>query len=185
MIELITDLPYRVIGPTGAEYYASVAAEQRPDGIWEAWLEYVPTDESEPLVTPTETTQSSRADVVLWAESLTGTYVEGAFERAAIAAIETPTRVIARRAVVDSAKDAAVAAALQSQLPDPFALYVGGVTGMRARLAVLPRSMLLDIIETFGLNPAGKSLSWLSNAQLVTFIVTAVEVQSVSGKRSQ
>lgn len=45
MIELITDLPYRVIDATGAEYYASVAAEQRPDGIWEVWLEYVPTDD--------------------------------------------------------------------------------------------------------------------------------------------
>ena len=58
MIERIADLPYGVIDATGAEYYASIAAEQRLDGIWEAWLEYVPLDESDPLVTPTETTQS-------------------------------------------------------------------------------------------------------------------------------
>ena len=183
MIELVADLPYRIVDAAGSEYYASVAGEQRPDGVWEAWLEYVPTDESDALVTPTETTQSSRADVVRWADALTDTYVEGAFERAAQATLGTAARVTARRAVADSAVDAAVAN-VQGPLPDPFDLYSGGITTMRARLAGLPRSMLLDIIETFGLNPAGKSLTWLSDGQLITFIVTAVEVQSASGTRS-
>jgi len=40
---------------------------------------------------------------------------------------------------------------------DPFNLYTDGVTNMRPRLAALPRSMLLEMIETFGLNPAGKT----------------------------
>ena len=182
MIELISDLPYRIVDAAGSEYYASVAAERRTDGMWEAWLEYVPTDESDPLLTPTETTQSTRADVIRWAEALTDTYVEGAFERAEGAAIETSPRVIARQTVVESLVDETVPPG-QADLLDPFDLYAGGVTNMRAQLAVLPRSMLLDTIETFGLNPAGKSLAWLSNAQLVTFIVTAVEVQSAAGTR--
>lgn len=184
MIELVTDLPYRIVDASGSEYFPSVAAERRADGVWEAWLEYVPTDESEPLVTPTETTQSSRADVVRWADALTDTYIEGAFDRAAQVTIETSPRIIARRAVADSAADADVAS-IEAELPDPFDLYASGVIHMRARLAVLPRPMLLDIIATFGLNPAEKSLTWLSNAQLVTFIVTAVEVQSASGTRSE
>ena len=120
MIEHVADLPYRIVDASGSEYYSSVAAEQRADGVWEAWLEYVPTDESEPLVTPTETTQSSRADVIRWADALTDTYIEGAFDRAVQATVET-SRVVARR----------------------------------------------------------------SNAQLVTFIVTAVEVQSASRRRSE
>ena len=179
MIELVTDLPYRIVDAAASEYYASVAAEQRPDGMWEAWLEYVPTDETDPLVTPTETTQSSRADVVRWANALTDTYVEGAFERAVEATLVTSPRVVARRASADSAVDP-VAATVRGELPDPFELYASGVTTMRIRLATLPRSMLLDTIEAFGLNPAGKSLTWLSDAQLVTFIVTAVDVQSRS-----
>ena len=181
MIEHVTDLPYRIVDASGSEYYSSVAAEQRADGVWEAWLEYVPTDESEPFVTPTETTQSSRDDVIRWADALTDTYIEGAFDRAVQATVET-SRVVARRTVADAAVDAAVTS-IETELPDPFGLYVEGVTNMRARLRVLPRVMLLDIIETFGLNPAGKSLAWLSNAQLVTFIVTAVEVQSASRRR--
>lgn len=185
MIELVTDLAYRVVDGAGAEYYVSVAGEQRPDGVWEAWLEYVPTDDSDPLVTPTETTQSSRADVVRWANALTETYVEGAFERAVQATLETAPRVVSRRAVADEVVDQVPTTVVQDPLPDPFDLYADGVIAMRARLAVLPRSMLLDIIETFGLNPGGKSLAWLSHAQLVTFIVTAVEVQSASRRRSE
>ena len=184
MIEHVTDLPYRIVDASGSEYYSSVAAEQRADGVWEAWLEYVPTDESEPLVTPTETTQSSRADVLRWADALTDTYIEGAFDRAVQATVDTSPRVVARRTVADAAVDAAVTS-IETELLDPFGLYVEGVTNMRARLGVLPRATLLDIIETFGLNPAGKSLTWLSNAQLVTFIVTAVEVQSASRRRSK
>ena len=71
MSEIILDLPYRVIGTSGEEHYVSVAGDQRPDGQWEAWLEYVPIDESIPLLTPTETTQTSRSGLVRWAEGLT------------------------------------------------------------------------------------------------------------------
>jgi hypothetical protein len=48
---------------------------------------------------------------------------------------------------------------------------------------VRSRSELLAIIEQYGLNPAAKRLTWLSDSQLVTFIVTAVEVQALSRKR--
>ena len=181
MIEGITDLPYRIVDTRGAEYYASVAAEQRPDGMWEAWLEYVPTDESDPLLTPTETTQSSRGDIVGWANALTDTYVSGAFARARTATSATLPRVTARRTIAEVAADTAITA-VRGELPDPFALYAHGVTTMRAGLAVLPRRTLLDIIATFNLNPARKSLAWLTQAQLITFIVTAVEVQVASGK---
>ena len=61
---------------------------------------------------------------------------------------------------------------------DPFELLPSGKGAMRARLRALTRAELLAIIRTHGLNPAGKSLARLSDAQLVTFIVTAVEVQS-------
>jgi hypothetical protein len=185
MIELVADLAHRIVDASGSEYYVSVAAEQRTDGVWEAWLEYVPTDESDALVTPTETTQPSRADVERWAAVLTDTYVEGAFDRAMRATIGTSARILASRTGVDTAVEPAGVASIEAELPDPFNLYSDGVTNMRARLSVLPRSMLLKMIETFGLNPAGRSLAWLSNSQLVTFIMTAVEVQSASGTRSK
>ena len=70
MSELIADLPYRVIDADGEECYVSVAGEGRPDGRWQAWLEFVPIDESEPLLTDTETTQQTRADVERWTDTL-------------------------------------------------------------------------------------------------------------------
>ena len=130
MTELIADLPYRVVDAAGGEYYASVAGEQRADGVWDGWLEFVPTDESDAFVTDVETTQSTRADLVRWADAVTGK------------------------------------------------------TGLRARLVALPRATLLAIIGAFGLNPARKSLAWLSQPQLITFIATATEVQVTSGTRA-
>jgi hypothetical protein len=47
---------------------------------------------------------------------------------------------------------------------------------------VLTRPELVAIIQNYDLNPAGKSLTRLSDSQLVTFIVTAVEVQALQGR---
>jgi hypothetical protein len=178
MSELIADLPYRITDTSGEEFYVSVAGEPRLDGRWEGWLEYVPLDESEPLLTPVETTQSTRAALVHWAEALTDTYVQGAFERA----VEATPDIMAGRVVARPIPHV-VPTVPVTDLPDPFQLFEGDRATMRARLSALPRPMLLEMIATFGLNPAGKSLSWLRDHQLVTFIVTAVEAQILSGRR--
>jgi hypothetical protein len=180
MAELIADLPFRVMDTEGREFYVSVVGEARADGEWEGWLEYAPLDDAELLLTRTETTQSNRAALQRWAEALTDTYVEGAFSRAVAAASDAlRTRVVARRAET-------LAAALRAtvDLPDPFQLYAFGPDRMRARLGALPGATLLEIIAAFELNPAGKSLAWLSDRQLVTFIVTATEVQIRQGRRA-
>jgi hypothetical protein len=48
---------------------------------------------------------------------------------------------------------------------------------------VLSRPELLGIINRYNLNPAEKSLIRLTDSQLVTFIVTAVEVQAIQSRR--
>jgi len=173
MSELIIDLPYRTIDARGEEFYVSVAGEMRADGQWEGWLEYVPLDESEPLLTPTETTQSTRGALVRWADALTETYVQGALERAAAAAAPVRSRVVARQMVEEP-----VTTPMTEPFPDPFQLFDIGRVAMRARLSALTRPHLLALIASYGLNPPGKSLAWLTDRQLVTFIVTAVEAQS-------
>jgi hypothetical protein len=178
MSELIADLPYGITNTNGDEFYVSVAGEPRVDGRWDGWLEYVPLDDSEPLLTPTETTQATRAALAYWAEALTRTYVQGAFDRAVRATPDITMRG------VDRAIPGVVATTPVTELPDPFQLFATGAATMRARLSTLPRSALLDVVAEFGLNPAGKSLSWLTDHQLVTFIVTAVEAQLRSGRPS-
>ena len=71
-----------------------------------------------------------------------------------------------------------------TDVPDPFQLFSGGRDKMRLRLGALPRRMLLEIIATFALNPAGMNVSWLNDSQLVTFIITAVDAQVLAGRRS-
>ena len=183
MSEVIAELPYRLLDEDGGEYYVSVGAEPRMDGAWEAWLEYMPVDESDPLLTPTETTQHTRADIVRWAETLSEIYVQGAFSRAVSATSDVLPGLRERISVAEAAAEAAIDAA-RAEVPDPFELYENGRPAMRLRLGGLPRATLLQIISEFGLNPAGKSLSWLSRNQLVTFIVTAVEVQTAMSRRA-
>jgi hypothetical protein len=176
--EIVNHLPYTVTDTHGREYYVSVAGNRRADGEWEGWLEFVPLDESDALITPTETTQANRVALQHWAEVLTETYVQGAFARAvSTAAARTQPRVVARRV------DQAAIVAGTVDLPDPFRLFAEGRETMRARLNAWPRATLLNIITASTLNPAGKSLAWLSDQQLVTFILTAVEAQLSAGRR--
>src|SRR5262245_24224945 len=83
MTEVIADLDNRLIDDTGREYVVNVAGEQMGDGRWEGWLEFVPFDDGEPLLTNTETTQSTREDLAEWAETLGDVYIQGAFNRSA------------------------------------------------------------------------------------------------------
>src|SRR5687768_132989 len=179
MSQVITELPYRTVDVAGREFYVGVAGDQRPNGEWEGWLELVPLDDGGVLLTPTETTQPNRGALEHWAAALRETYVQGAFRRAVAASIGTlSSRTTAPRVVLPSTPLNDV------DLPDPFHLANSGPDDMRARLNALSRPVLQKIINSFALNPADKSLSGLTERQLVTFIMTAVEAQIAMGRRS-
>ncbi|MET0163993.1 MAG: hypothetical protein ABW318_03185 [Vicinamibacterales bacterium] len=170
MREIIVDLERTVLSADGDEYYGQVAGDQRPDGMWEAWVEFIPVDDSlEPLQTNIETTQPTREDAIRWSETLTDVYIQGAFTRAVTAAdVGVP--------VTYPTVTAGVAPL------DPFEVLQLGKAALRTRLRGLTRPELLAIIEKYNLNPAAKDLSRLSDLQLVTFIVTAAEVQALLGR---
>ena len=54
---------------------------------------------------------------------------------------------------------------------------------LRQQLGALNRPRLLNIIAAYDLNPAGEDLSWMTDSQLVTFIVTATDVQLLRSVR--
>jgi hypothetical protein len=84
MSEVISHLDYTVTDQSGRSYYVNAAGEHTSEGQWEAWLEFLPLDESAPLLTATETVQPTRGAVAHWAETLGDAYVQGAFERATL-----------------------------------------------------------------------------------------------------
>ena len=137
----------------------------------------MPLDESDVLLPSTETHQPSRAAVEHWATTLSRTFVETAFARAVPATtVAASPRIVARTI----APEIGVVAPADI---DPFALMAAGKTVLRATLRPLTRAELLAVISRYNLNPAGKSLTWLTHAQLVTFIATAVEAQLLMRRR--
>ena len=60
---------------------------------------------------------------------------------------------------------------------NPFEIGERSLDILRQELGALNRARLINIIAAYDLNPAGDDPSWMTDAQLVTFIVTATEVQ--------
>jgi hypothetical protein len=65
-----------------ATYVAEVWGEQRPDGLWEGRIEFVPVVGGAVLSTDRETSQSTREALTYWASGLEPVYLEGALARA-------------------------------------------------------------------------------------------------------
>jgi len=66
---------------------------------------------------------------------------------------------------------------------DPFEVGRRNLDILRQELHALDRPRLLNIIAAFDLNPGSKDVMALSDEQLVTFIVVAVEAQMVHRTR--
>jgi hypothetical protein len=175
MAEVIAELDYRV-RDVDREYFVNVVGQQTATDRWEAWLEFVPLDDSGVLTTPTETHQVMHADVVRWAGALTERFIQGALARAVAASKASGARPVATPLHVT---DVPTVTAI-----DPFAIFALGDDALRLQLRSFTRTELLTIIDAHELNPAHLSLARLSDSQLVTFIVTAVEAQIHQGRRS-
>jgi hypothetical protein len=70
----------------GRVYTVRACGRERAGGTWEGWLEFVPDDGAESLRSARETTQPNLVDLEYWATGLTPVYLEGALERARLAA---------------------------------------------------------------------------------------------------
>lgn len=82
MSELIYQHPAK-IADHGINYTARICGAARPDGTWEAWLEFQPSDGNKPVLrTEQETSQPNRTTIEYWALGLEPLYLEGALARA-------------------------------------------------------------------------------------------------------
>ena len=60
---------------------------------------------------------------------------------------------------------------------DPFEIGARNLDLLRQELTALNRPRLLNFIDAHDLNPANEDLTWMNPAQLVHFIVVAVDTQ--------
>src|SRR5262245_24877919 len=165
-------------------FHTRVVGRQAADGMWEGWLEFVPLDNGpgETLVTSVESRQPERAHLAYWATGLSDVYAEGALKRArnpvtvSVRAAETPESEapaprIAARHIVSYRPEAVL---------DPFEVGGKSLDVLRQELGALNRPRLLNIVAAYALNPSAQELAWMTDEQLIQFIVVAVETQTAS-----
>ena len=95
MPEFIHEHSATVTADDGARYRARVYGEQRREGTWSGWIEFVPADgerAAATLRTGQETSQPDRKAVEYWAGGLEPVYLEGALTRARGSAGTVPQR---------------------------------------------------------------------------------------------
>ena len=187
MAEVLATYDAPVSDDTGA-YRARVVGRPAEDHMWEGWIEFVPIDSSDTdtVIGSVESRQPNRQDLVYWATGLTPVYFEGALRRA-----KSPLTVQVRAAEVpesDTPAPRAVRVVHAGPPPpepvlDPFDIGGRSLDILRQELSALNRPRLRNIIAAYDLNPGGEDLSWMSDAQLITFIVTATNARILQRAR--
>jgi hypothetical protein len=84
MRELIHKHSTAVRGDDGRLYEAFIFGQEREDGTWMGWLEFIPVGEGrgQALRTTSETSQPDREALEYWAGGLEPAYLVGALTRA-------------------------------------------------------------------------------------------------------
>jgi hypothetical protein len=179
MAEILKAYTHPVQDESGA-YRARAIGRQAEDGMWEAWIEFVPSHGRHVLVSGVESRQPAREHLAYWAAGLSPVYLEGALNRSRnpltvrVTAAEKPLShaPAARRVSVTHVRSPGPDAIL-----DPFEIGSRNLDILRQELTALNRSRLLNLIGAYDLNPAHEDLSWLTDAPLIHFIVVAVDAQ--------
>jgi hypothetical protein len=167
-------------------YHARVVGRLAEDRMWEGWLEFQPIKpKGDVVVGPVESRQPEREHLEYWAGGLTPVFVQGALHRAQHPLV-VRTRVI-EQPVSDHPAPRMTTAPPREVKPDavldPFEIGGRNLDILAQELRALNRPRLLNIIAAYDLNPSRKDIAWMTDAQLVRFIVVAVEAQLVQRAR--
>lgn len=163
------------------QFHARAVGRQADDRMWEGWIEFTAIDGgSEVLVTGVESRQPEHEHLVYWATGLTPVFLEGALHRA-----RRPVTVRVRPVEIPNStepkpRDEVVPRVMPpgpEPVLDPFEIGGKNLDILRQELGALNRPRLLNIIAAYNLNPGGEGLAWMSDRQLIQFIVTAVDAQ--------
>lgn len=180
MAEVLVSFDHPVRDELGA-FHARAVGRQADGRMWEGWIEFTPIDGgADVLVTGVESRQPEREHLAYWATGLTPIFLEGALQRA-----RRPVTVRVRPIEIPNStepkpRDPVVPRVMPSgpePVLDPFEVGGKNLDILRQELGALNRPRLLNIIAAYELNPVGEGLSWMSDRQLIQFIVTAVDAQ--------
>jgi hypothetical protein len=176
MAEIIATYGHLLTSPDSHAYTARACGRRRDDdGLWEGWLEFVPSDGSPVIRSARETTQPNLADLDYWATGLTAVYLEGALERTLLPPPATAAPPRERPAYDAPAPTAATEdrTPMAEAILDPFAVYAKGETLLRRQLGALAARHLRNIVRAYELAP-DLGLEDVDEPELIELIVASV-----------
>jgi hypothetical protein len=185
MAEVLVEFSTMVTAPDGRRFVPSVCGRQS-EHVWEGWVEFVAEDGAgAPLRTGRETVQSTRDDLMYWAQGLTQIFLEGALARAigGTARAARVERDVPRPAHFDgpasSSSDATGGASLRPRpVLDPFATFAQGRDVLRQELDALDTERVRDIALAYGFAEPG----WTDAASRDDLVATILRgVQHAGG----
>ena len=176
MGDVLLDYERPVVDPGGVRYAARACGRETEAGLWEGWIEFIPSDGSPVLRSERETTQPNRADTEYWATGITPIYLEGALRRTLEPrepVFEAPPGQPAYDGPAPPPESARVARA--TAVLDPFSVRTkSGEEVLRRELGALRAWHLRNIVRAYGLADEHRvDLESLGEPELVDLIVTA------------
>ena len=155
---------------TAGSTLAQACGAPNASGLWEGWIEFIPSNGGPALRSGRETTQPNKTDAEYWASGLTTIYLEGALARALS---PPPRKVVLPHAAFDGPAPAVDA------ILDPFSVFEHGETILRKELGALATWHLVNITTAYQLSNEPKSvLNALPAAPLIEMIVAGVRSRS-------
>jgi hypothetical protein len=180
MPEVLAQFDQPIQKPHGPAYRAQACGAPMPDGLWEAWIEFIPLDGGPPVRSPRETTQPNKVDTAYWASGLSVTYLEGALERALrppAARVTSPAAEPIFNTPAPGHISVEVRARVHAIL-DPFSVYEKGEIALRQKLGALSVMHLVNIIFAYNLSDEPPSvLNRLPHEALVEIITLGVQAR--------
>jgi hypothetical protein len=178
MAEVIQKLETELRGSDGRRYTAQVSGRERPDALWEGWIEFLPMDGGKPLVTSRETTQPNRDDLIYWASGLTDPYLDGALMRV-LTPVKEKVHSEPGEPVQSMPEPHRVPGARSSPPPtavlDPFHVYAEGDDVLRDQLHALAATQLRNMVRAYAITDLEPhDLERLSESELIDLIMGAV-----------
>ncbi len=182
MAEVLVEFSDPIDASTGNQYIARACGAPMGDGMWQGWVEFLPTAGGEVLRSSRETTQPNRQDTLYWATGLTTVYLEGALERT-LKPLERPTPPpIAPPVFEEPAPAFAAPPPAAEGVLNPFSVYRKGEALLRDQLAALSPWHLVNIIRAYDLSDlSAAALAETPGPVLVELIVASVRAQAESG----
>lgn len=158
-------------------YHPRVVGRHAADKMWEGWLEFVPTDGGEVVVSAVESRQPERHHLEYWAQGLTPVYAAGSLERA-LHPITVRTRTVEMPASDAPARRVVKVPQIGPRpILDPFEVGERSLDILAQELRALGRARLLHIITAYHLASAAVDLTRMSDEELISLIVMRVEAR--------